>query len=186
MTSPILKCLLVWTALALPIAAVAADYTVQYPASTLGFSNTFQGQRFDGHFGRWNATIRYDPAHLAQSRFDVTVELASVKTGDSDRDGALPGPDFFDTAKYPQAHFVTTGFHQADGKVIADGRLTLHGITRPVSLTVAFKPQGKRATLDVDGTLKRLDFDVGGGQYADTSVIGGDVKVVAHLVLLEQ
>jgi polyisoprenoid-binding protein YceI len=178
-----MKRLLLLAALALPGAAGATDYAVQQGASTLGFGDTFQGQGFDGRFGKWTAAISYDPADLAASRFDVTVDLASARTGDDDRDGALPGPDFFDTAKYPQAHFVTTGFRSVGGKVVADGQLTLRGVTKPVSLAVDFKPQGGHATLDVSATLKRLDFDVGGGQYADTSVIGADVKVSAHLVL---
>ncbi|MES1153876.1 MAG: YceI family protein [Rhodanobacter sp.] len=170
-------------ALALPCAAAATDYTVQPAGSTLGFSNTFQGESFDGRFGQWTAAISYDAANLASSRFDVEVTLASVKTGDADRDGALPGADFFDTAKFPKARFVTTGFRRSGGKVIADGTLTLRGVTKPVSLEVTFKPQGSGATLDVAGTVKRLDFGVGTGDYADTSVIGGDVKVTAHLQL---
>ena len=170
-------------ALALPGAAAAADYTVQPAASTLGFSNTFQGESFNGQFGQWTAAISYDAAKLASSKFDVEVTLASVKTGDNDRDTALPGPDFFDTAKFPKAHFVTTGFRQSGGKVIADGTLTLRGLTKPMSLEVTFKPQVGGATLDVAGTVKRLDFGVGTGDYADTSVIGGDVKVTAHLQL---
>jgi polyisoprenoid-binding protein YceI len=170
-------------ALALPFAAAAADYAVQPAASTLGFSDTFQGEAFNGHFGQWTAAISYDPANLASSKFDVEVVLASVKTGDKDRDGALPGTDFFDAAKFPKAHFVSTGFHQNGARVIADGNLTLRGVTKPVSLDGTFKPQGKGATLDVTGTVKRLDFGVGGGDYADTSVIGADVKITAHLQL---
>jgi polyisoprenoid-binding protein YceI len=170
-------------AFALPFAATAADYTVQPAASTLGFSDTFQGETFNGHFGQWTAAISYDVANLAASKFDVEVTLASVKTGDHDRDGALPGADFFDVAKFPKAHFVTTGFRQNGAQVIADGKLTLRGVTKPVSLDVTFKPQGSGATLDVAGTVKRLDFGVGGGDYADTSVIGADVKVTAHLQL---
>ncbi|MES2311097.1 MAG: YceI family protein [Pseudomonadota bacterium] len=170
-------------ALALPFAATAADYAVQPAASTLGFSDTFQGEAFNGHFGQWTAAISYDPANLAASKFDVEVGLASVKTGDKDRDGALPGTDFFDVAKFPKAHFVSTGFHQNGARVIADGNLTLRGVTKPVSLDVTFKPQGKGATLDVAGTVKRLEFGVGGGDYADTSVIGADVKITAHLQL---
>lgn len=170
-------------ALALPGAALAADYTVQ-PASTLGFTGSFQGASFTGGFKQWHAAISYDPAQLAQSKFDVAVTMASVTVSDKDQQTALPGKDFFDVAQYPTAHFVTTGFRQVGGKVIADGKLTLRGVTKPVSLAVDFKPQGKNATLDVDGTLKRLDFGVGGGDYADTSVIGADVKVHAHLVLV--
>jgi polyisoprenoid-binding protein YceI len=170
-------------ALAVPGLAGAADYAVQPAGSKLGFSGTFQGQAFDGTFGKWTATISYDAAKLASSRFDVEVDLASVKTGDSDRDGALPGADFFDVAKFPKAHFVTTGFRQNGAQVVADGNLTLRGVTKPVSLNVTFKPTGTGATLDVSGTVKRLDFGVGGGEYADTSVIGADVKVNAHLDL---
>jgi polyisoprenoid-binding protein YceI len=170
-------------ALALPCIGQAADYTVQPAGSTLGFTSSFQGSSFDGHFEKWTAAISYDAAKLATSKFDVTVDLSTAKTGDGDRDGALPGSDFFDVAKYPQARFVTTGFHQQGAQVIADGNLTLRGVTKPVSLVVTFKPQGNGATLDVSGSVKRLDFGVGGGQYADTSVIGPDVKVTAHLVL---
>jgi len=170
-------------ALALPGLAAATDYTVQSASSTLGFSNTFQGETFQGHFEQWTAAISYAPTNLAASKFDVTVQLASVKTGDSDRDSALPGQAFFDVAKFPQAHFVTTGFRQNGNQVIADGKLTLRGVTRPVSLQVNFTPQGSGATLDVAGSVQRLDFGVGSGEYADTSVIGAEVKITAHLQL---
>ncbi len=170
-------------ALALPGLAAATDYTVQPGTSTLGFSSTFQGETFQGHFGQWNAAISYDPANLAASKFDVTVQLASVETGDSDRDSALPGEAFFDVAKYPQAHFVTTGFRKNGNQVIADGTLTLRGVSKPVSLQVGFAPQGSGATLDVSGAVQRLDFGVGSGEYADTSVIGAEVKITAHLQL---
>ena len=173
-------------ALVLPALAAATDYRAQQPQSTLGFSASFQGATFQGSFGQWHADIRYDPAQLARSHFDVTVDTTSARTGDDDRDGALPGADFFNATKYPQAHYVTTGFRRLGGEqVVADGTLTLRGITHPLSLTVRFAPQpGGSATLDVNGTLQRLDYGVGGGEYADTSVIGNPVTVNAHLALV--
>jgi len=167
----------------LPCVAAATDYSVQPAASKLTFSDTFQGVDFIGSFSQWTAAISYDPAHLTTSKFDVTVMPASVHTGDKDQEHALPGTDFFDVAKFPTAHFVSIGFRQSGARVIADGNLTLRGVTRPLSLQVTFKPQGNGATLDVSGTLKRLDFGVGGGDYADTSVIGAGVKITAHLQL---
>src|SRR5581483_127844 len=68
-------------ALAAPFAVSAADYSVQ-AGSTLGFTSNFQGSSFDGHFNKWTAAISYDPAKLASSKFDVTVDLATAKTGD--------------------------------------------------------------------------------------------------------
>jgi polyisoprenoid-binding protein YceI len=178
-----MKHLVLWLAATLPFAATAADYTVQPAQSQLGFSGTFQGASFDGHFNRWTAAISYDAAHLAASKFDVTVTPASAVSGDKDRDSAMPGSDFFNTTKFPTAHFVSTGFRQNGAQVVVDGNLTLRDVTRPISLDVNFKPQGNGATLDVSGAIKRLDFGVGTGDYADTSVIGAEVKIKAHLVL---
>ena len=142
-------------ALALPLAASAADYKVG-PGSTLGFSGKFQGQQFDGTFGKFDAAISYDAANLAASRFDVTVDTSTAKTGDGDRDNALPGSDFFDTKKFATAHYVTTGFSKdAKGDIIANGNLTLHGVTKPVALKVVFSPNAGGARLSVTGTLKR-------------------------------
>lgn len=180
-----MKCLAILLLMfALPGIAAAADYTVQPASSQLGFSAVFQGEAFEGHFDQWSADIRFDAADLAASKFDVKVTLASVKTGDSDRDSALPGEAFFDVAQFPQAHFVTTGFHRDGEQVIADGKLTLRGVTKPVHLHITFKPQAGGATLDVSGTVNRLDFGVGSGEYADTSVIGAEVKIKAHLQLV--
>jgi polyisoprenoid-binding protein YceI len=171
-------------AFALPLAASAADYKVG-PGSTLGFSGKFQGQQFDGSFGKFDAAISYDAANLATSKFDVTVDVSTAKTGDGDRDAALPGPDFFDTKKFATAHYVTTGFSKnAKGEVIANGNLTLHGVTKPVALKVAFSPNAGGARLSVTGTLKRLDFGVGSGEYKDTSTIADEVLVNGSLNLL--
>lgn len=171
--------------LALPGAAAAADYHVQQDKSTLGFTATFQGAPFQGSFSQWHADIRFDPVRLANSKFDVTVDTTSAATGDADRDGALPGADFFNATKYPQAHYLTTGFMRLDGtRAIAHGNLTLRGVSHPLDLTVTFTSQpGGAALMDVTGTLKRLDYGVGGGEYADTSVIGDKVTIQAHLVL---
>ncbi|PTR28564.1 polyisoprenoid-binding protein YceI [Luteibacter sp. OK325] len=171
-------------AFALPLAASAADYKVG-PGSTLGFSGKFQGQQFDGSFGKFDAAISFDAANLATSKFDVTVDVSTAKTGDGDRDDALPGSDFFDTKKFATAHYVTTGFSKnAKGDVIANGNLTLHGVTKPVALKVAFSPNAGGARLSVTGTLKRLDFGVGSGEYKDTSTIADEVLVNGSLNLL--
>jgi len=171
-------------AIALPFAASAADYSVG-PGSTVGFSGKFQGQQFDGSFGKFTAAISYDAATLASSKFDVTVDLSTAKTGDNDRDGALPGTDFFDVKKFATAHYVTTGFTKdAKGNVIANGNLTLHGVTKPLALKVAFSPNAGGARLSVTGTLKRLDFGVGSGDYKDTSTIADEVLVNGSLNLL--
>jgi polyisoprenoid-binding protein YceI len=135
----------------------------------------------EGLAGRSRAQHAHDLAH---AKFDVTIDITSLDTQNGERDHAALGADFFDTAKFPKAHFVTTAFHKsADGKIIAEGVLTLRGVSKPVALTVSFKPNGNAATLDVTAQVKRLDFGIGTGQWADPSMIGDGVAVHGHLQL---
>jgi polyisoprenoid-binding protein YceI len=171
--------------LMLPLTAFARDWQVDAAKSALTFKGSYQGESFDGKFRKFDATIAYDPADLSKSKFDVTVDLASVDTGSGERDETLATADFFDTAKTPKAHFVTESFAKsADGGVEAKGSLTIRNATKPVTLKVKFAESGNGATLDVDTTLKRADFGLGSG--SDWADIGPDVPVHGHLVLAAQ
>lgn len=174
-----------WTSLlllALPLVAQAKSWSVIPAQSTLGFSGSYQGGAFHGTFKQFTARIDYDPAHLDAARFDVSVDLASVNTQNSERDQSLTGGDFFAVAKFPKAHFVTQSFTTgADGRVTAHGTLTLRGITKPVLLQVQFKRSANGATLDVGASLNRLDFKLGtGGDWKEIAV---PVTVHGHLIL---
>ncbi len=164
--------------------ALAKTWQVDAARSALTFTNAYQGVPYTGQFRRFTAVIDYDPKDLAHAKFEVTVDITSLDTQNAERDHTALGADFFDTTKFPRAYFVTTSFHQAaNGKIVADGTLTLRGISKPVMLDVAFSPQGGAATLDVTARLKRLDFGIGAGQWADPSMIGNDVTVHGHLLL---
>ena len=173
--------LLISLALLLPLSAFARDWQVLAMKSGLTFKGTYQNEGFDGQFKRFQATIAYDAADLSKSKFDVTVDLASVDTGSSERDDTLATADFFDTSKTPTAHFVTESFAKNGDVVEAKGKLTIRNKTKPVTLTVKFAENGNAATLDADTTLKRADFDLGKGD--DWADIGADVPVHAHLLL---
>ena len=168
-------------ALFMPFSAQAGSWHADAKSSTLGFSGVQQGEAFDGRFKTFDATIAFDPAQLATSRFDVKIMLASADTANSERDDSLHGADFFDTANTPVATYSATKFRTLGGnRYAADGTLTLHGINKPVTLTFAWTA-GATPGLIGDTVVNRLDFKVGGGQWADTSSIGNAVKV--HTVL---
>lgn len=163
-------------------ATLAGTWQVDMAKSGLGFDGMYQGGAFAGKFGKFSAQIAYDETDLAHAKFDVTVQLASVDTGSGERDQTLATSDFFDTAKFPQAHFVTSGFARgADGGVVAQGTLTIRDQSKPVALKVKFAVSGGATTLDVSTTLNRLDFGLGAGD--DWADIGRDVNVHGHLVL---
>ena len=163
--------------------AGAADWKT-LPGSTLGFSASFQGEAFAGRFGKFTPRIVFDPAQLAQSRFDVSIDLASANTSNQERDDTLRGPEFFNAKKQPQAHFLATKFRAAGGnRYIADGVLTLNGVSKPVPLSFTWTG-GAKPELTGEATLKRLDFSVGTGDWTDTDLLPNEVKVKTHLLLV--
>lgn len=90
-----------------------------------------------GEFDKVSGTVEFDPANLGQSSVVATVDVASVSTRETDRDNHLKSPDFFDVAKYPTITFKSTKVHAAaNGEYKIAGELTIHGVTKPVTLDV--------------------------------------------------
>ncbi|MBD9468728.1 YceI family protein [Pseudoxanthomonas sp. PXM01] len=164
------------------VPAMAADY-VQAPGSTLVFASNYQGETFTGKFGGFATTLSFDPAQLATSKLDVTIQLAGTQTGNGDRDGTLTSSDFFNVAKFAQARYTATKFRSLGGnQYAADGTLSLRGVSKPVTLTFTWTP-GAQPVLAGKATVKRLDFGVGGGDWADTSTIPNDVAISTRVLL---
>lgn len=163
--------------------AYAAEWHVDEGDSTLGFAGESQGERFEGRFGRFDAAIRFDPANPSDARFDVTIELASVDSDNSERDETLLGPDFFDVAEMPQARYVADVFRYAPDGFVAEGALTLNGVTAPVPLEFRWQPTASGAVLEGRATLDRLRFGLGTGDWADPDVVAHAIEVHTRLVL---
>ena len=162
--------------------AFAADY-VQAPGSTLVFASSYQGETFTGKFGGFTTTLSFDPAQLATSKLDVAIQLAGTQTGNKDRDDTLVSADFFNVGKFAQARYTATKFRALGGnQYAADGTLTLRGASKPVTLTFTWTP-GAQPVLTGKATVKRLDFGVGGGDWADTSTIPNEVAISTKVVL---
>lgn len=174
--------LLAVAALLCAVPARAVDY-VQAPGSTLTFAGSFQGETFTGRFPAFTTRLAFDPRRLAASRLDVAIPMASVTTANADYDSEMRGKAFFDTARFAQARYVATRFRALGGnRYAADGTLTLRGIARPVTLTFTWTP-GTRPVLAGRASVKRLDFGVGAGEWADTALIADAIAVSTRVVL---
>jgi polyisoprenoid-binding protein YceI len=162
--------------------AHAAEY-VQAAGSTLAFASKYDGEVFTGTFPNFSTRLSFDPADLSAARLDVSIPLAGAKTGNADRDSTLQGSDFFDVAKFAQARYTATKFRSlGDNRYAADGTLELRGVRKPVTLTFTWTP-GAKPVLAGKATVKRLEFGVGGGDWADTSAIPNEVAVSTRVVL---
>lgn len=173
---------LLLAALLLPALAGACDWTGQ-PDSTLGFTGTAQGESFDGRFTRFTPHVHFDPADLAATRFDVSIDLASADTANAERDELLHGADFFASNGAAPARFVASGARADGDGYVSHGDLTLKGISRPVSLHFRFTPTADGALLEGKATLDRIAFEVGAGEWSDAETIGHEVRVTTRLTL---
>lgn len=163
--------------------AFAADYT-QAPGSSLAFAGKYQGEVFTGKFPGFVTKFSFDPKQLAASKLDVTIPLATAGTGNADYDGELRGDAFFDSAKFPQAKYSASKFRALGGnRYAADGTLSLHGVSKPVTLEFSWTP-GAKPVLAGKATVKRLDFGVGGGDWADTALIPDAIAISTKVVLV--
>jgi polyisoprenoid-binding protein YceI len=171
-------------ALVTVITFASTHWSLQPKKSTLTFVANQAGADFEGVFERFSADIRFDPQDLASGRFDVTIDLASVNSRDSERDDVIRGPDLFDTKQWPTAHYVAEKFTaKGGGKYTASGKLTLRNVTRDVPIDFTFENKPDGAWLKGAARIKRLDFGVGQGEWKDTEWVGNDVGVKFALLL---
>ena len=162
--------------------AFAAHWNVDYSKSKLGFSVQWSKEPFRAVFETWKAGIDFDPADLAHARADVTIDLASETSDESDFDDGLKGPQGFATAQFPAARFTATGFtHKSGNAYVAIGTLSLHGVTRPVTLPFTLVMTGKAAHMTGTATLIRTDFGIGQGMWAGTDPVAHEVTVSVDL-----
>jgi polyisoprenoid-binding protein YceI len=173
-----MKSLRVLAAMAICISSAAVlAAPVTYPLDSKHTFPSFEADHFGGmslwrgKFNQTSGTVTLDTAAKTGS-VDVTIDTASVDTGQDDLDKHLKGADFFDVAKFPTATYKGKLTKFVDGKPTeATGDLTLHGVTKPVTLTIrSFKcmphPMKKKefCGADVTTTINREDFGIGWGK----------------------
>jgi len=171
-----------------PAQAAPPTYRLEAAKSTLGFSFIQAGASNKGHFGRFDTTFAFDPAQLAASRLEVSVQIASLDTGDKDRDSTLKSPDLFDAARFPAARFLATVITRLDAnRYQASGKLTIRDVTRDLNVPFTFRtaPGGgpSVATMAGEVLIRRLDYGVGQGEWKSTEGAGNEVTVSFTLTL---
>lgn len=164
----------------IPLSAGADCWKPVPSPKSLTFTASQAGAPFPGEFKSYTAQLCLDPKDPAKSSLQVQADLNSVDTGLPEMDDALKGDDFFDTAHFPQAKFASDSLKATGaGQYAVSGKLTLRGVTKSVSVPFSFKPaaDGKSALLTAKFTLKRLDYGIGRGQWADTQWVGDPVDL---------
>ncbi|MDB5394178.1 MAG: YceI family protein [Rhodospirillales bacterium] len=161
----------------------AAAWRVQTDKSRLSFTGVQTGAPFKGAFDNWSAEIAFDPTHPEAAHAKVTIDLASARTGDTQRDTALPQGDWFDVKKFPQATFEAAGFNAKGGDAYeAPGKLTIHGVSKDVVLPFTLTITGDSAAAKGHLTLTRTAFGIGQGPWTSGEWVALEVGVDVDLV----
>jgi polyisoprenoid-binding protein YceI len=162
----------------------AGDFRMEPADSRLRFRAVAEKAEFEGRFTRFDSIARFDPADLAGSRIEATVDTGSVNTANGQRDELLVGADWFASSRWPRARFVTRRIEALGDGYRAEAELTLRDRTRPVVMDFRWQPLGDGARLQGTVQLRRLDFDVGTGEWRDTRSVadGVTVEVDVHYV----
>lgn len=141
-----------------------------------------------GAFTKVTGSVDYDPANVAKTSLEATIEAASVDTRVEMRDNDLRSPNYFDAAKYPTITFKSKSVQAAgEGKLKIVGDLTIHGTTKEVTLDVdgpsapVTDPRGNaHMGASATTTVKRTDFGVG----SSSSMVGEDITITIDTELL--
>lgn len=166
----------------LPVSATEYN-VVDAGKSSLGFTYRQMGVAVDGSFAKFSASIGFDPARPAAAKAAIDVDLASIDTGSPEGNDEVAGKQWFDTKAHPVARFVSTAVKPLGGnRFQLDGKLTMKGRTKDIAAQFTFAPQSAAAVFDGAIMIKRADFGIGEGEWADFGTVANEVQIKFHIL----
>ena len=171
----------------LPVALGTAQATefnqVQADKSNLGFVSRQMGVPVEGWFHKFTATIAFDPARANTISAQIELDLASIDVGSREANDEVVGKQWFNVKAFPGAKFVATGVRPlGGGRYDAAGKLTIKGKTQDVTAPFTFRQEGAVGVFDGGFTLKRLDYGIGEGPWADVGTVANEIQIRFHVV----
>ena len=174
----------------------AADYKIDPEHSSVSFKIKHLAiATVTGRFVDFSGIFSFNPADIPAAHTTATIKAASINTENAKRDEHLRGPDFFDTAKFPELNFVSKKTVKlSDRSFSVEGVLSLHGVAKPVLLNVTFEgeandPWGNtRAAFSAVAKINRKDFGLTWSKTLDNGalLVGNDVTIELSIEGIKQ
>ena len=180
-------------ALVTTVSAFAQTWTLDKSHAKLGFSVThLLVSNVEGSFKSFDSKITSSKEDFSDAVIELTADINSLNTDDEQRDGHLKSPDFFDAAKYEKLTFKSKSLKKEGAKKYKLlGDLTLHGVTKPVTLDVTFNgtavhPYTKKtiAGFKVTGAIKRSDFAIGAATPG--AIVSDEVEINTNAEFIKE
>jgi polyisoprenoid-binding protein YceI len=132
----------------------------------------------ESNFKRFDAQIDYDAAHPEKASARVDIDTASFDMGSAQYNQEVAKKAWFNAAQFPKASFVSSAIKPAGaGKLAVIGKLTIKGKTQDVSFPLTVTAAGGKQVFQGQLPIKRLAFDIGEGEWKDTSMVADEVVI---------
>ena len=153
--------------------------------SEINFTVKQMGVPLDGKFSKFDAELTFDSKKPEAGKITFTIDLGSAMVGDTETTRELKKPEWFNQPKFPTATFSSTAIKAVGpGKLEVAGALTIKGNSKPVVVPVNLTT-GASGVTTAQGSfnIRRVDFKIGEGDWADLSIVANDVTVKFKLAL---
>ncbi|MEW6131598.1 MAG: YceI family protein [Pseudomonadota bacterium] len=163
---------------AIPFAQAAEFNRLRPDGSTVAFVYRQMGVPVEGGFRRFGGSLSFDPARPQAAKAVIEVDLAGIDTGFAEGNEEAQGRLWFDTKNHPVARFVATSVKPLGGnRFEVAGRLSIKGRTREVKTPATFRQAGSSGVFEGAFILKRADYGIGEGVWADFDTVANEVEV---------
>jgi polyisoprenoid-binding protein YceI len=165
------------------LAATTAAHAVEYDRlqperSAVTFTFKQMGVPVEGSFKRLAGQVRFDPANPTAGRAEIEIDLAGVDVGSAEGNEELAGRLWFDTKRHPKARFVASAVEpQGAGHLAVTGQMTIKGTTKEIRVPAAFRVEAGNAVLEGSFVLRRADYAIGEGLWADFGTVANEVEL---------
>lgn len=169
--------------LALAASAAAAALKTDNAKSTVSATFKQMNVPVESPFKKFDIAIDYNAAAPDTAKATVNVDTASLDLGEADMNKEVAKKEWFNSAQFPKASFVSSGIKSAGaGKLTVSGKLTIKGKSTDVSFPLSVKTDGARQVFDGALPIKRLAYNIGEGEWKDTSMVADEVIIKFHVV----
>lgn len=163
---------------ALAVPCAHAQQKVLPQGSFIRFALTQMGISVEGRFRKFDAMVAFDPAKPDAAKGDFTVDLASIDLGTPESETEAKRKPWLDVLQFPQARFTASSVRALGGnRFEARGALTIKGVSHDIVAPFTVAETNGVRTVDGQFTLKRLQYKVGEGEWADTDTVADDITV---------
>jgi len=156
---------------------------IQPDKSTMSFVYKQMNVPVEGSFKRFKGQISFDPARPTLAKAEINIELASIDAGSAEANDEVAGKLWFNTKVFPVARFVSSSVKPlGNNRFEVAGKMSIKGRTLDTSTRATFRQEGNNGVFEGSFVLKRADYGIGEGMWADFGTVANEVQIKFRLV----